>query len=133
VAGTSPNNVTRKQPCRGHAQPAIVEEARECRPSSEAVGDGLGDLALAGELGALFARPDVQCKDERAALLAAHPQAFLLRDAIDLALDREQGINALNRFDGNRRLVEPGDLEEVAPRMCPARCLDDWAGLRPGR
>jgi len=100
------------------------------RPSSkkrvsEAVGDGLGDLALAGELGALFAQPDVQCKDERAALLAAHPQAFLLRDAIDLALDREQGINALNRFDGDRRLVEPRELEEVAPRMCPARCLDD--------
>ena len=55
----------------GHAQPAIVEEARECHPSGQAVGDGLGDLALPGELGALFAQPGLQRDDERTALLAA--------------------------------------------------------------
>ena len=113
----------------GHAQPTVVEEARECHPSGEAVGDGLGDLALPGELGALFAQPSLQRDDERTALRAAHAQAFLQGDAIDLSLDREQGINALDRFDSDRRLVEPGELEEVAPRMCPARRLDDWARL----
>ena len=41
----------------GHAKAAIIEEARECRPTGEAIGDGLGGLALAGELGALLAQP----------------------------------------------------------------------------
>jgi hypothetical protein len=74
----------------GHAQPAIVEEARECHPSGEAIGDGLGDLALPRELGALFALPSLQCDDERTAALVAHLQALLRRETVDLALDREQ-------------------------------------------
>ena len=109
----------------GHAQPTIVEEARECHPSGEAVGDGLGDLALPGELGALFAQPSLQRDDERTAALVTHAQAFLWGDAVDLALDGEQGVDALNRFNGNRCLVEPRQVEELAPRMCPARRLDD--------
>jgi hypothetical protein len=33
------------------------------------------------------------------------------------ALDGEQGIDALHRLDGDRRLVEPRKVEEVVPRM----------------
>jgi hypothetical protein len=73
----------------------------------------------------LFAQPSLQRDDERMALLAAHAQAFLRGDAVDLALDGEQGVDSLNGFNGNRCLVEPRQVEELAPRMCPARRLDD--------
>ena len=58
--------------------------------------------------------------------------ALLRRQAVDLALDGEQRIDALDRLDGDRRLVDPRQIEELAPRMGPAGSLDDWAaGLRP--
>jgi hypothetical protein len=39
----------------GHADPTVVEEAREHLPALEAVVDRLGGLTLAGELGAALA------------------------------------------------------------------------------
>src|SRR6202040_2655676 len=94
--------------------------------SAEAVGDGLGDLALAGDSGALLAQPSLQCDHERPAALVAHAQALLRRQAVDLALHGEQGVYPLDRRDGDRRLGEPGEIEELAPRVRPARRLDDW-------
>ena len=85
----------------------------------------LADLALAGELGALLAQPGLQRDDERPAALVAHGGALLRRQAVDLALDGEQRVDALDRLDGDRRLVEPREIEELAPRMRPARRLDD--------
>ncbi len=104
----------------GHAQPTIIEEACECRPSGEAVGNGLTNLALSGELGALLVQPSLQRDQEGATALVAHVQAFLRRLTVDLALDGEQDVDALDRFDGNRRLVEPGEVEELASCMRPA-------------
>jgi len=67
--------------------------------------------------------------DERTTALIAHGGALLRLQAMDLALDREQGVDALDRRDRNRRLLQPCELEELAPSMRPAADLDDRPGL----
>src|SRR5207249_4349367 len=57
---------------------------------------------------------------------------FHTNDLVTLSpprLDGEQLIDALDRLDRDRRLVEAGEFEEVAPRMGPTRDLDDRARL----
>ena len=66
----------------GHAQTAVVEESRQRYPAGEAVGDRLGDLALAGEPGALLAQPALQRDYERPAppkVLATMPMVPMMR------------------------------------------------------
>lgn len=41
----------------GHAQPPVVEEARQCDPSGQAISDGFTDVALSGELCELPRQP----------------------------------------------------------------------------
>jgi hypothetical protein len=57
-------------------------------------------------------------------------QALLRRETIDLALDGEQDIDALDRLDGDRRFADAGEVEEVAPRTRPAGRLNDRTSLR---
>ena len=89
----------------------------------------LATWLLGGELGVLLAQPVAQGFDQRAAALLADALALVGRQAVDLALDGEQRIDASDRFDGDRRLGEPGQVEELAPRMGPARRLDDRSRL----
>src|ERR1700685_298791 len=56
----------------GHAQPPVIEETGEAAPPVEAVGDGLGDLVLGRELGALLAQPCLQRGGERPAVVVAN-------------------------------------------------------------
>ncbi len=49
-----------------------------------------------------------------------HAAALGRSCTIDLALDREQRIDAGDCLDSDRRLVEPRQVEEVTPRMRPA-------------
>jgi hypothetical protein len=58
--------------------------------------------------------------------------ALRRRLAVDVALDREQGIHPLDGLDGDRRLVDPRQIEELAPRMRPARPLDNRSRLARG-
>src|SRR5207248_1817196 len=69
--------------------------------------------------------------DERLALMLAHRQTVADRQAIDLALDREDLVDAADRFDRQGCLSEIGHLEEMAPAMAPARRLGDrpWFAL----
>jgi len=46
---------------------------------------------------------------------------------IDLALDREDRVDAAHCFDGEWRLAQISQLEEFAPTMAPARRLGDRA------
>src|SRR5438128_3556466 len=117
----------------GHAQATVVEEASERGPTVEAVLDRLGDLILRGELATLLAQPSLQCIDQWPAALVAHALALVRRRAVDLALDREQRIDALDRLDRDRRLVAPRQLGQVGPRARPSRRLDDRPGLARGR
>src|SRR5262245_17316644 len=82
----------------GHAQAAVVEEAGEDVPALEAVVDRLGGIALARELAAPLAQPRMQRLDERPAALGADEDALLRHQAVDLALDGKQGIDALERL-----------------------------------
>ena len=110
----------------GHAQAAVVEEAGQRGPALEAVVDGLAGVAVLGDPGALLAQPGLQRDDERPAALGAHVHALRRRQAVNLALDSEQRIDARNRLAGDRRLVDPGQIEELAPGMGPTGGLDDW-------
>src|SRR4029079_1294469 len=87
-----------------HAKTPIIEEAGEGVPAIEAVVDCFGRVAVLGEPGTLFAQPSVQFDDQWPAPLLAHAQALLGHEAVDLALDGEQDIDALNRFGGDWRL-----------------------------
>ena len=62
----------------------------------------------------------------------AHPHALLWGHAVDLALDGEQHIDALDSLDRNRRLVEACQIEELAPPMRPAGSLDNRSRLAVG-
>jgi hypothetical protein len=64
--------------------------------------------------------------------LLTRGHALVGGQAIDLALDDEQSIDALDRLDGDRCLVEPRKIEEVTPRMRPASGLDNrrWLAAR---
>src|SRR6266851_2885746 len=101
-------------------QPAVVEEARQGIPTIEAVGDRLGGLACGRELGISLAQPGFQGFDQRSAALVAQGSALYSGLSVDLALDGEQSVDAGYGLDGGRCLVEPRQVEELAPRMGPA-------------
>src|SRR5690606_13045427 len=109
------------------AEAAIVEKAGERVPALQRIVDRPGDLALARETGALRAQPRLERGHERPGALGADCEAPLGSDAVDLALEREQCVDALHRLDRDRRLLDRGELVELAPRMRPARRLDDRA------
>src|SRR6516164_3398810 len=102
------------------AQTAIGEEASERRPKFEAVVDCLGCLALSRGLAALRAQPSLKLRDQRPAALIAHREALLWHHAVDLALDGEQSIDAFDCRDCDWRLLQPCQVEKLAPRMRPA-------------
>src|SRR5262245_61385992 len=115
-----------------HAEASVIEEASERIPAFEAVIDGLAGLAVLGDPGALLAQPAFQRNDEWSAALIAHARTLLRRHAVNLALDGEQDIDALDRLDRDRRLVDPRQIEELAPLMSPAGNLDDRPRLAVG-
>jgi hypothetical protein len=85
-----------------------------------------------------------QLGDERRTPLLTHDKAFGCGEAIDIAFDVEQEINAFDGLEGNRRERrrglsstgiggDVGQHEELAPRMAPAERLRHGAGFRSGR
>ena len=102
-------------------------------PALEAVVDRLGGLVCAGEPAALLAQPGLQLRRRSGRLRSLRTaRRCSRREAVDLALDGEQRIDALDRLDRDRRLVDPRQVEELAPRMGPARRLDDRPRLAAG-
>src|SRR5262249_46977490 len=87
--------------------------------------DGLAGLAVLGDLRTLLTQPGPQRYDEWTAALTAHIHALLRRQAVDLALDRKQRIDARHGFLGDRRLVDARKIKELAPPVRPARCFHD--------
>src|ERR1700680_4739536 len=114
-----------------HKRPSSRKRMRS-GPAGEGVGDRFGGLAAGRELGALLTQPGLQRDDERPALLIANALSLGRRLAFDVALDGEQSIHALDRLDGDRRLVDPRQVEELAPRMRPAHRLADRSRLPHG-
>src|SRR5437588_395103 len=63
--------------------------------------------------------------------LLARRQAVAGRKPVDVALDREDRIDAAHRLDRHGRFTGIGDDEEVAPAVSPARGFGDrtWPPL----
>ena len=59
-------------------------------------------------------------------------EPLLSGGAIDLALNREDRVDAAHRFDGEWRLAQISQLKEFAPGVAPAGRLSDRAGSAPG-
>src|SRR5258705_12406113 len=91
---------------------------------------------MPGELGAFFHHPGLEVVDERCDQAAANRKAFFSRAAIDLALDIEDRINALDGFERERcdgcKLAaghggDVGEHEEFASAVAPTGCFFDWS------
>ena len=67
----------------------------------------------------------MQLGDQRPGLGLAPPDPCFDRRAVDRALEREQRIDAPDRLERDRRAPELGQLEQLAPRVGPARRLDE--------
>ena len=83
-------------------------------------------------------QPELQVCDEGRALLFADRETFLGGQAIDVTLDGEEGVDALDRLECDRRdhrrlpaalggSGDVGELEEAASCMRPAECRRDRA------
>src|SRR5262249_16374898 len=121
-------------------------EAGEGGPALEHVVDGAGDVAVPRQLAPLLAHPGFQCGNEWCAALLAHRQTLLGWRTIDGALDVEQDVDALHRFQRHRRdrlrcgarglaayrRLKVGELEEPAPRMGPTRRFENRCWTSPG-
>jgi hypothetical protein len=115
-----------------HAQAAVVEEADKAAPAVEAVGNGLGGLAVGRQLRPLRMQPDLQFGDERPAVFGAHALTFRRRFAVDVALDLKQRIDTRDGLDRDRRLVETRHVEELPSRVSPAHRRRDRPSLAAG-
>ena len=115
----------------GEADPAVVEEAGEGGPARQHVVDGLGDVGMAGQPGALGRASRLRARRPAARCAAGARQGALGRHAVDLALDGEERVDPLHRLERDRRddgslLAAPcardvGQLEELAPAHAPSR------------
>ena len=110
----------------GQANPSVFEEAGEGRPARQHVVERLGDRGVARQLGALGAHPGLQRRDQIGGDLAPDAQTLVGPLAVDVALDVEDGVDAPDRLQGDRRdrrgvLAAPriggdvGQFEELAP------------------
>ena len=80
----------------------------------------------------LGAHPALQLGDKRRDAVLPDSQALAGRGAVDRALDREDRVDAVNRFDRQRCLPQIGELEELAPPMAPACRFGNWTRPPPG-
>lgn len=116
----------------GEADSAVVEEAHEGVPTREAVGDGLGDVALGGDAIALLDEPDMKRGDQGLDMFTPDDKAFLLRLAVYGSLELEDRVHALDGFSSDRRFAEVRQIEELPAPMRPAGGLDNRRRLATG-
>jgi len=116
----------------GQADPALRQEPGQRAPAPEAVVERLGDGALARDARPLRAHPGFEVGDERRAAFAARRPSLIGELAGDVALDREQRIDAPHRLGRDPAPWRRGQLVELAARMRPARRSVISPGWRPG-
>jgi hypothetical protein len=111
------------------ADTAVVENAGEGGPALEHVIHRLGDVGVTRQPGAFGAHPPFERADERPDPFLADREPLLGSDTVDLALDREDLVDAAHCFDRQRRFAEIGQHEEFAP----ARLQQAASVIGPGR
>ncbi len=130
----------------GEADAPVINEAGERIPTGEHVVHGLGDVVAPGELGALLRHPILEPGEQGCAQLLAHGPSLLGALAVDLALDREEGVDALDGLKRDwregfgvftlslftRAGGKIGLLEQLAAPMRLARRFGDGARLPVG-
>src|SRR6266567_5860862 len=79
------------------ADPAIFDEAGKPVPTLEHVVDRLGDRGRARQARVLLTQPRFQSSQKGRALFLAYAQTLFGAQAVDVALDVEQRVNALDR------------------------------------
>src|SRR6476659_4998523 len=118
--------------------PAVLGEAGKTVPALEHVVDGLNDVGGAREPGALLGQPCLQFGQERCAPLLPDAQALVGAEAVDVALDVEQQIDALDRLqrdwrDRRRRSSTPGILRNIGQFEEQPSCVRPTKGRRDRR
>jgi hypothetical protein len=88
------------------------------------------DVGVTRQPGAFGEHPRFEFVDQRRDPFLADRKPLL--ETIDLALDREDRVDAADRFNGEWRFAQIGQLEEVAPTMAPACRLGDRARFALG-
>ena len=79
------------------ADPAVFNESGKPVPTLEHVVDRLCDRGRARQARALLTQPRFQSSQKGRALFLAYAQTFFGAQAVDVALDVEQRVNALDR------------------------------------
>jgi hypothetical protein len=97
-----------------HAEPAVVEEAREGAPSLQRIVDRLGGIVFRREFLALLAQPGFECFDQRLRSRLSYRAPLVGWLAVDLAFDGEQRIDPLHGFNGDRCFLQFGEIKELA-------------------
>src|SRR5262249_55372643 len=121
----------------GEADAAVPNETRERVPALEHVVHGLAHIAVARELATLRPHPGLELGDQWRDALATDRNTLLNGAAVDLALNVEDSVNALDCLDRERRQRgqrparlggHVGKLEELASTVRPTARLRDRAG-----
>ena len=106
----------------GHV--AILQEAPQRVPPSQAVVDGRGDAAAIGHLATLSPQPDVQLIPQWHAALSPREQALGTVGICHLLLDAVQPGDALQRLGRNRAGSSLGQLIKLTPRVSQTARFD---------
>jgi hypothetical protein len=118
------------------ADPAIFDKAGKSVPAPEHIIDRLDDRGRARHAGTLLTQPRFHSGKKGEHFVPTHAQALFGAQAVDLALDVEQRVNALDCLQRNRRdrrcvLSAPsigrdtGQFEELPPCTGLAQCCGD--------
>ena len=110
---------------------AIAQEPAERVPASQHVVHRLGDLGVARHFAACPAHPGFELGHERRHVRLPQGEALLSRQAVDGALDVEDGINPPHGFGGERRPRDLGQVKQLATPMSPTPRFRQRPGLAP--
>lgn len=87
----------------GEADAPVGQETGEGIPALQHVVDSLGDVAAAGQLGAMLDLDGMESVDQRPAPCTSNLEPLIGGEAIDLPLDLEQRVDTAHDVERDRR------------------------------
>ena len=107
-----------------HFQPTVRQVAQQRVPSCESIANGPGECALAADPFQRSLKKQLQLDQSRPGILDAREQALVRWLAANAALDDEQGGDALDRFQRDRRGRGVVNVVEFPAYVTSTRHLD---------